>query len=163
MAYDCCYNGRLTRAVRVLAFDVTLKRGALSYLAILLLCGCSTVQSRIRERHATFERLPPSQQSLVLRGEVREGMSRDAVYIAWGRPEEVSRGTQRGRSFEVWTYYMATQEVIPRYTYVPRVVGRHRILDSIYNPQYITHWQPYRAAVFENGRIVSWQVSTARF
>lgn len=128
-----------------------------------LLCGCSTVQSRVRERRAAFQQMPPRQQSLVLHGEVREGMSPDAVYIAWGRPEEISRGVRRGQPFEVWTYYIASQEVIPRYTYVPRFVGRHHVLGSIYNPQYITHWQPYRTVAFENGRAVSWQVAETRF
>jgi hypothetical protein len=132
-------------------------------MTLLLLCGCSTVQSRVRERHAAFEQMPPPQQSLVLRGEVREGMSRDAVYIAWGKPEEVSRGTRHGQPFEVWTYYMAAQDVIPRYTYAPRVIGRHHVLNSVYTPQYITHWYPFRAVVFENGRVVSWETANSWF
>jgi hypothetical protein len=42
------------------------------------------------------------------------------------------------------------------------VIWRHYFLDSTYDPQTITHWHPYRAAVFENGRVVSWETASDR-
>jgi hypothetical protein len=139
--------------------DVKAKWCALICITMLALCGCSTVQSRIQERRAVFDRLPPPQQRLVTRGEVREGMSRDAVYMAWGKPDEIWRGTRHGAPIEVWTYYIASQEVLPHYTYVPRLIRRHHVLDTIYDPQYVTHWYPYRSVNFENGRVAAWQQS----
>ncbi len=32
-------------------------------------------------------------------------MGRDAVFLAWGRPDSVSVGANRGRQTESWTYF----------------------------------------------------------
>src|SRR5439155_1276991 len=83
------------------------------WLALMLcatLCGCSTVRTRMEERRAAFDKLPPAQQALVARGQVREGMGKDAVYIAWGRPDEATNGSRGGQAFEVWTYCIATRK-----------------------------------------------------
>src|SRR5207302_10561937 len=109
-------------------------------LFLAALCGCSTVQSRIRERHEVFEKLSARDQGLVTKGEVREGMTKDAVYIAWGKPDEVMEGSKEKRPFELWRYYIATQQLRPRYTYAPRFFGRHIAYDTFYDPYYTTDW-----------------------
>ena len=92
LSTDGC-SDELTRIALVLGFFVKAIHGSLLIgVAILSLCGCSTVQSRIRERRSAFEKLPPRQQELVIHGKVSEGMSADAVYMAWGRPDEITRG-----------------------------------------------------------------------
>src|SRR3954464_8411077 len=68
------------------------------------LTSCTTVDTRIAERPDAFHRLSASDQALVQHGRIREGMSRDAVYIAWGPPSARVPGRNRGHVVEVWIY-----------------------------------------------------------
>jgi hypothetical protein len=70
-----------------------------------LLAGCTTVDTRIQERPEAFRRMSPSDQALVQQGRIREGMSRDAVYIAWGPPSQRAEGRMRGSAIETWIYF----------------------------------------------------------
>lgn len=73
--------------------------------AALLLSQCaSTPESRISRNPQLYNQLGERDRQLVASGHVREGMNRDAVYLAMGRPDRVSVGTNRGRSVESWTY-----------------------------------------------------------
>lgn len=73
--------------------------------ASLVLCQCAaTPQSRIQSNPQTFGQLGPRDRQLVASGSIREGMSRDAVYLGWGRPDRVSAGSSHGRKTESWTY-----------------------------------------------------------
>ena len=76
---------------------------------LLLACvftGCSTPQRRAREHGSAFRRLSPSDQSLVLHGHVRPGLSQEGVYIAWGQPDEkVAGGSDKNDpGVETWIY-----------------------------------------------------------
>jgi hypothetical protein len=70
-----------------------------------LLAGCSTVETRIQENPGAYQRLSPNDQALVQHGRIREGLSRDAVYIAWGPPSQRAEGRMRGSAIETWIYY----------------------------------------------------------
>jgi hypothetical protein len=67
-------------------------------------CAPSTPQSRIASEPALYQALPASQKSLVERGEIARGMSRDAVWIAWGAPTRRFEGSEEGRTTERWDY-----------------------------------------------------------
>ena len=58
----------------------------------LLLAGCSTVSSRIESNRAAFDQLSPKDQALVSQGKIGPGMSQQAVYIAWGQPQQKAIG-----------------------------------------------------------------------
>lgn len=75
---------------------------------LLFLVGCSTVQTRINERPEAFHRMSPSDQALVSQGQIRAGLSQDAVYIAWGAPNQRALGRSRGDDVETWIYYNTT-------------------------------------------------------
>jgi len=81
-------------------------RFSLGMFAALLLSQCvsSTPQSRIERNPQLFSRLSAKDRQLVTGGVIREGMSRDAVFLAWGSPDRVSAGTNRGREVESWSY-----------------------------------------------------------
>jgi len=73
--------------------------------ALLLFGGCSTPQTRISERPEVYQRLSSTDQALVAQGRIREGMSQDAVYIAWGAPNQRAVGRNRGSAVETWIYF----------------------------------------------------------
>lgn len=133
-------------------------------IAILLavcvaLAGCSTIPSRIEKNRAAFQRLTPAERLLVEGGEVREGMNADAVYIAWGRPDEVTRGSERGQDLETWTYFRFSQQAVSNYDYVPRRAGRIYSAEPIYNPRYVTNTSLDRRAVFHAGKVISLEIA----
>ena len=80
-------------------------RTSLLCLTGLLLAGCaSTPQTRIEKNPAAYNALPASQKNLVVQGMIKEGMSTDAVYIAWGSPSAITRGSKGGKRQEKWVY-----------------------------------------------------------
>src|SRR5437870_4578266 len=86
----------------------------------LLAANCTSVPSRIKERAAAFHGLSAADQELVARGKIREGMGKEAVYIAWGKPDEISHGNSAGRDFETWLYFAYEPETAYDYDVVPR-------------------------------------------
>ncbi|MDO5470952.1 MAG: hypothetical protein Q4F38_06585 [Akkermansia sp.] len=74
-------------------------------------CQSSTPASRIAAHPAMFSALPPAQQSLVRQGRLAEGMSRDAVFLAWGKPNGAPYQAYRnGKNIERW-YYKGYQPI----------------------------------------------------
>ena len=73
--------------------------------AALSLASCvSTPASRIQKNPALFNSLPPSQKTLVEAGQIAEGMSPPAVFLAWGDPSAVAEGNLNGKSATRWIY-----------------------------------------------------------
>jgi len=72
--------------------------------ALLCSCASNTPQSRIQTNPQIFERLSAKDRELVTQGLIREGMAKDAVFIAWGAPDETSSGRKGGAEIEEWTY-----------------------------------------------------------
>src|SRR5215471_6088017 len=87
---------------------------------LLVLAGCSTVESRIQSNPAAFASLSPADQALVRQGSVRAGMPKAAVYIAWGSPDQTRRGFRSGRPYEAWVHTQIRSVYAP--TYYPRFV-----------------------------------------
>lgn len=82
-----------------------LLRSSLGLIAALLLSQCAvTPQTRIDNNPQMFAQLSAKDRQLVTSGVIREGMTRDAVFLAWGRPDSVTHGTNRGRATDLWTY-----------------------------------------------------------
>jgi hypothetical protein len=127
-------------------------------LSVVLLAGCSTPETRLKERPASFERLGPADRQLVLHGHIHEGMTKDAVYIGWGGPNQIRRGFIHGRPLETWIY-IATEtdyDYEPGYVFFP-LRYHHRIFyDEIYRPIHNTYRYMERMVTFENGRVVAW-------
>src|SRR6266498_2068761 len=75
-------------------------------LAGALLCGCatSTIESRKKERYSAFSELSAEQRAAVDAGQIKVGMPKDAVYIAWGKPHQVLVSESSAGTQEVWIY-----------------------------------------------------------
>jgi hypothetical protein len=78
---------------------------ALGLAAALALASCaSPIERRIVSNPQIYEKLSGSDQGLVSHGEIREGMTKEAVFLALGRPDHVAEGRDRGAPAERWTY-----------------------------------------------------------
>ena len=153
------------------------------FASALALTGCSTTETRIAEHPDIFQRLSPRDQDLVRQGKIRDGMPQDAVWLAWGNPDQRGAGFARGRAVETWIYneYVYAHAPYP-YPYGPYGYGgywgggrvafhsyNHRrfavIGDPYFDPfyySYITPSIPYPAktVTFTGGRVVSLQILT---
>jgi hypothetical protein len=98
-------------------------RTSLILFAVVLAAGCSTVDSRIRENQAAFDRLPPGEQARVREGRVAVGDAQDIVRIALGEPDERRTRTTASGSNVVWVY----NRYFTRY-HGTATVGYHRRL-----------------------------------
>ena len=83
-----------------------MKHGFLFLLGVWLLTGCATssIESRRRERADGFATLSPEFKSLVNDGQIRRGMTPDAVYIAWGKPAQILQREDQQGVVTVWLY-----------------------------------------------------------
>lgn len=82
-----------------------MKHLLLSTLAVFLLASCaSPIERRVTRNPEMFNKLSVADQGSVRRGEIREGMSKDAVYLALGRPARIHQGKRNGKALERWSY-----------------------------------------------------------
>ena len=82
----------------------TLALAIAATVATFASCAPSTPQARIEIDPARYGRLSNADKSLVDQGKIRTGMDADAVYLAWGKPDSVSKGGTGNASIERWTY-----------------------------------------------------------
>jgi outer membrane murein-binding lipoprotein Lpp len=148
----------------------------------LLLAGCSTVSSRIEGNRAAFDQLSPKDQALVSQGRIAPGMSQQAVYIAWGQPQQKAIGMVREIATESWVYTLSTAAYGPigygglgygygyGYGFAGRVGfygrrGGRRYYGAFVNPYWDPFYYPFAATVtypvktvsFQNGRVIAFQ------
>src|ERR1700758_1686929 len=100
----------MKRRFLVEASAVALAMGA------LILTSCSTPQTRISEHPDLYQSLLHRDQALVSQGQIRIGMSRTAVWLAWGSPDRKIIGNMGGGRTETWIYtYYASYPCYPYY------------------------------------------------
>jgi hypothetical protein len=130
---------------RILSVTLTLGIAA----GTLILSGCETTQSRISQHPEIYQRLSARDQALVSHGQIRRGMTTDAVWLAWGTPDQTIPDNRDGRPTETWLYL--------RYETPPSYGGPY-----YYGPfdwSYIPPKFPYasKGVTFSNGRVVFFQ------
>ena len=158
--------------------------GALTFgvaVSALIITSCETTENRISKHPEIYQRLSANDQALVSRGQIRPGMSQNAVWLAWGSPERKITGNMRGHSTQTWIYINYETAPYPYggaygpwgwgYGFGPGV-GFVRTLhhgrgfgffgDPFYDPFYYAYIPPsipvpYKIVTFENGRVVSFQ------
>jgi len=153
--------------------------------AALFFAGCATIETRISEHPEIYNELSPRDQALVRQGRIREGMTMNAVWLAWGSPEQKGFGRYHGKSTETWIYRSYYNEYDPYYGGYGYggfgypyggfggggvfVGGRgrhgHRRFVAIYDPFFDPFFYPrfrqvsypYKTVTFANGRVVAYQ------
>ncbi|HTJ78317.1 MAG TPA: hypothetical protein VL357_04920 [Rariglobus sp.] len=79
-------------------------------LCLLTVTGCSTFESRAKQKAAVFNTLDTATQERLKTGDIRVGDTMDEVYIALGRPDEKrDKTTADGRTAH-WIYKRYWQE-----------------------------------------------------
>jgi len=129
-------------------------------LGCLLLAGCATttIESRKKERVAAYSALTPEEKELVDKGQVKVGMSQDAVYIAWGPPSEILQSQSGSNGVQsIWLYYGTTMQETRYWTFRAVPSQDHlfveRYLDRDYDPRDYVRAE----IVFVGGKVASWR------
>jgi hypothetical protein len=131
--------------------------------AALILTSCSTAQTRISEHPDLYQSLSHRDQALVSQGQIRIGMSRTAVWLAWGTSDRKVLGNMGGGPTETWIYtYYATYPYYPYYNPLDIYFGAPLYDPFCYSwfPQSIPY--PGKVVTFANGRVASFQYVTSR-
>lgn len=127
----------------------------------IVFTSCSTPQTRISDHPDFYQSLSQRDQALVTQGQIRIGMSRTAVWLAWGSPNRKIVGNMGGGPTETWIYvYYASY---PSYPFEP--------LDEyfgapLYDP-FCYSWfppsipYPGKVVTFARGRVASFQYVTS--
>lgn len=138
-----------------------------TFCAAILLSACSSVTpaTRIEENPAVFAALSPQEKTLVQKGEIAEGMSPDAVYLAWGAPNNSPfYGEKDGKKFTKWVY----SALMPVYNPTPMFWG-----GSYWGPRgwyggsamwNDVSYVPVNVAyvLFENDKVTAWEAKSKR-
>jgi len=145
----------------------------------LFVTSCETTENRISKHPEIDQRLSANDQAMVSRGQIRPGMSPNAVWLAWGSPERKITGNMRGHPTETWIYISYETAPYPYggpygpwgYGFGPGaafVRTRHHghgfifFGSPFYDPFFYAYVPPtipvpYKIVTFENGRVVSFQ------
>ena len=112
----------------------------------LILVGCATTQSRISQHPEMYQRLSARDQALVSQGQIRGGMTMDAVWLAWGTPDQKIPDNMDGRPTETWLYlrYQTPPSYGAPYYYGP--------FDWSYIPPKFPY--PSKGVTFADGKVV---------
>jgi hypothetical protein len=119
----------------------------------LLLTSCSTPQTRISDHPNLYQSLSARDQTLVSHGRICSGMSRNAVWLAWGSPDRKFLANAHGRVTETWIYIS-----LMTYPYYPYGYPYNDLYDPFYYAD-VAPAIPYpsRVVTFLRGRVVAFQ------
>jgi hypothetical protein len=131
-----------------------------SFCLALMLAGCATSntpEKRRAERASAYAALPADQRALVDSGQIKVGMSMDAVYIAWGKPaQELQSENERG-AVTTWLYEGGWMKESRYWAYRQTGTGADLYLERYL----INDYQPrtyVRAQLrFVDGKLKEWQ------
>ena len=124
----------------------------------LLLSSCSTPETRISEHPDLYQSLSHKDQALVSQGQIRIGMSRTAVWLAWGTPDRKILGNMGGGPTETWLYIYYATNYPPYGPWSPWGYFGDPFYDPFYY-SYIPPSIPYptKVVTFARGRVASFQ------
>lgn len=93
----------------------------------VVFCGCATnhIEKRRVERLDAYTALSSEMRSYVDQGKIKVGMNRDAVYIAWGKPDDITYSENQEGSIEIWYYYSTYMQPHQYWSYRSTWVDDH--------------------------------------
>jgi|ERR1041385_1486224 hypothetical protein len=138
---------------------MSIKSRHLVLLATAFLTGCatSTVETRKVERNAAYSALPDESRGLVDQGQIKVGMSADAVYIAWGKPSQILSGETAKGATTTWLYHGAYLEEYRRWSYRYSHYGGRCYTEPFLDHDYYPRSYVKAEVIFENGLVKEWR------
>ena len=131
-------------------------------LATALSNCASGVERRITKNPGIYNALGAEEKAMVAQGRIKEGMSKGAVFIAWGEPARKLTGKRNGAPFERWNY--VSYDAVPVHHF-GMGWGYGRRCDYGYGSPYQTvgtsfEYVPYDSGFvdFTNGRVSGFAV-----
>jgi hypothetical protein len=133
-------------------------------IALFMVSCTSPIVKRIERNPDIYAALSPHHKDLVQQGRVEEGMTKKAVFLAWGKPDRAAKGSKNGREYEKWSY--AGYE--PTYTTglgFGTSFGGYGHCGGLYDSSFFYEpmmtYVPYEAARVEflNGIVTAWSAS----
>lgn len=120
-------------------------------------CATSTVEKRKQQQASAYSELPPEFKAAVAQGQIKVGMTTNAVYIAWGKPAEVLIGESAAGQTMTWIY-RGTQLVEYRYWGYPGWCYYDRFYSyPFFAYEYYPHSYLRAEVVFEKGLVKEWR------
>ncbi|MCF3651128.1 hypothetical protein [Synoicihabitans lomoniglobus] len=130
----------------------------------LVLVGCESIATRMKQREEVTRTWPPLTQERIARGEIKVGDDFDMVSVALGAPDGQETFTAKdGGIVTIWNYPKITQrferDEIVNYEDVSEFDVRtgQRIHYQVPNRQkvYVSGKEPGMQIIFRNGRVSS--------
>lgn len=115
------------------------------FALLLFLAGCSTVDSRIKEKSGVFDALDPATQEQLRQGMVEVGNTTDMVYIALGRPDVKREIVTAGGRDEIWIYSTYYSEYVGTTVHYRRFLGYHPVTG-----QRVIYFEPVRNHLYRD-------------
>jgi hypothetical protein len=141
------------------ASELIVRKLLIATIAIVFTgCATSTIETRRVEKLSAYQNLSPEERQLVDQGQIKIGMSLDAVYIAWGPPSEVLESEDPSGHITSWRYYGSWMQENRYWAYRETRRGH----SDLYLERYlVSDYQPrdyVRAEInFKDGQVLSWR------
>lgn len=127
----------------------------------IVLAGCQTVESRIRENPEVFARLPAEVQAKIRQGIIDLGYDEDMVYLALGAPDQRREQRSARGDTVVWIYntyferYDGTRFAgyARRVYWDPEIKGWRYFYQPVYADTYRSETEERIRVTFENGKV----------
>jgi hypothetical protein len=129
------------------------------FFCALLLAGCatSTVESRKKERPQAYAALSPEEKQLVDSGQIKSGMSQDAVFLAWGPPAQVLESEDGGGRATTWLFHGTTMLETRYWVYREVTTGNGTFLERHQDRDYDPQDYVRAEIIFANGKVARWR------
>lgn len=146
---------------------MTLAKIAFFALLTVFSVSCASTASlrekRVETNPQIFRSLSAEDQALVSQGKLRDGMSKEAVFLAWGRPDDIRQGSKKGVPYETWVYSThvphSRSSLSLGYGFTPYYRGYGYPGFGFY-PAVTTAYIPVKVGQVEflNGEVVAWEI-----
>ena len=127
---------------------------------LIVLSGCatpSTIESRRHERADVYQRLSPEQMAAVDSGKIKVGMTKDAVYIALGKPQQIlQRETSQGAT-EIWLYMGQSYREVRYWSYHHYYAGPYLHASPFLSYDYYPLRYVRTEVIFEGNTVKEWR------
>ncbi|MCX6992328.1 MAG: hypothetical protein NT011_04210 [Kiritimatiellaeota bacterium] len=92
--------------------------GNLAVVSLIVLAGCATPESRIKDNPGLFASFPPEVQQNVRQGQIDIGYTPEMVEMALGKPDKIETEKAAEGARDIWSY-TDTTSTTEQQTYTP--------------------------------------------